>query len=169
MGKIRELIPNAIFEMDNRRQVVIYTGLFFITQTLPTLLTKSRSKVMNNDWIKLEKANDGGFIYYRIPGAWQFANKGGQKVLHTFRQIEIRWPDGTVEVVDVTTKTILNATYDMGYPDSVRSFLPVFSSKHHEVEILVEFQQVEIRRRCLKGPGLSGPPDDDPDEKSASA
>ena len=28
MEKIRELIPNAILEMDNRGQAVIYTGLY---------------------------------------------------------------------------------------------------------------------------------------------
>ncbi len=29
MEKIRELIPNAILEMDNRGQAVIYTGLYY--------------------------------------------------------------------------------------------------------------------------------------------
>ncbi len=125
----------------------------------------------DNDWVKLEKSNDWGSFYYRLAGVRrEYANKSGQKVLHAFDQIEIRWPDGTEEVVSVTTKSFLETVSDMGHRYNVHNVLPVIVSNHHGIEVLIEFDQVEIRRRCLTGPGLIEPdPDDDPDEEEMCA
>jgi len=121
------------------------------------------------EWIKLEKANDWGNYYYRAPGLQdRCANKGGQKISHAFDQIEIRWPDGTRGVVSVTTRSWNEKVHDMGHVYDVYNTLPVIAVDLHGIEVTVDFDDVEIARRCLTGPGmryLDDDPDPDPDDE----
>jgi hypothetical protein len=121
-----------------------------------------------NEWVKLVKKSDWGSLYYTLPDLGPPNVKGSHKVLHAFDQIEIRWPDGTEEVVNITTKSFYERVNDMGNEYTAHSMLPVIISNHHGIEVLVEFQQVEIRRRCLRGPGVDwshpDPDDDNPDD-----
>ena len=118
----------------------------------------------DDEWIKLTQAKDLGSRYYRLDIAWPTSNKSLQKVFHAFQQIEIRWPDGLEKVLEVTMKSTIEVVNDHGETYNVLSHLPVIVADHCGVEILVEFQQVEIRRRCLKGPGLREPDPDDGEE-----
>lgn len=120
------------------------------------------------EWIKLDTTQDWGNHYYRVASfdADTDTNKDDQKVLHAFDQIEIRWPDGVQEVVNVTTRSWNEKVQDMGHVYDVYNTLPVVVVDHHGIKITVDFDRIEIARRCLTGPGLKylDDPDDDPDD-----
>lgn len=115
--------------------------------------------INSNDWVKLQKIDGWGEVYYAESHSPSM-QKSTHGVHHAFDKIEIRWPDKTEEVVNVTTR-IIRQQLDPHCSD-ISIKLPVIIANLHGIEKLVEFSEVEIRRRCLAGPGLF---DQDPDDE----
>lgn len=97
-------------------------------------------------WIRLYEGNDWGHKFYApypCKGTWSKHRDG--TVSNIGKQVTVRWPDGTVELVSVGSDTYHQRIYDHGHEYDASGICPVLLMQRHGISIKVPLDKVQVQ------------------------
>ena len=100
---------------------------------------------MASDWVKLEQANDWGYVYYAYEALGDgYASSRREIAWWPGQAVEIQWPNGVVETVRLTSERHSYKVNDMGNEYEVESQIPGFIADIQGVKRFVELGAVKV-------------------------
>jgi len=104
-------------------------------------------------WVKLEKGNDWGRVYYALPGKRLtpdgFASIKNGIDFENLNKINIRFPSGKESCVSIVSKEEHATVGDMGHTYSVKYNLYGFKANYDEISTWIDLDQVEVWQEDL--------------------
>lgn len=102
-----------------------------------------------DEWIYLDEADDRGVRYVAIDalgGTFGTADRSRALEINCKDRCDIKWPDDTIDTVEILLKRELNEVSDMGRMTKVACDFPGFRYLVHDHEVWVELTAVRVRR-----------------------